>query len=129
MGGTVVVLDDHPPLCRIVLRALRAADFDAQVSLSADQVLDNIRTGRLYDVILIELEMRQTPALHFLQTVKALAPDQLPRILVMTDGLRSAEAQAATELTGLPAVRKPFQLPELLARVQAIVDRLGPVEP
>jgi len=115
----VLVVDDEPSLCRSLERTLRrdhdvvtvGSGAEAQVLLAEDQG---------FDVILCDLMMPHITGMDLHRWVQAYVPQLAPRMLFMTGGAFTEEAQSF--LGGLQNLQldKPFDKVLLLQSIQQI---------
>lgn len=115
----LLVVDDEPRLLKSLSRALREAGY--AVDVAADGVEGLFKAKECdYDAIVLDLML---PGLDGWTVLERLRKKKLTPVLLLT-------ARGATEdrVRGLDAgaddyLPKPFDLPELLARVRALIRR------
>lgn len=110
----ILVVDDEPSLCRTIGRVL-SADHDVTTMTSPSDALGLLQSGRHYDLILSDLMMPEMSGLDLHAHLQRIAPEQAARMVFMSGGAFSAEAEAF--LAAQPyRVEKPF-LPATLRDV------------
>lgn len=115
-----LVIEDYPPLRTAITSALLGAGFVVDGSgdgAEGDWLADS--TG--YDVVILDLGLPQVDGLEVLRRIRARGSQA--HVLVVT-----ARDQVADRCAGLDAgaddyLIKPFAIPELLARVRALLRR------
>lgn len=116
----VLVVDDEQELADVVARGLRQAGLAVDVAYSGDDAVYKADITP-YDVVVLD---RQMPDITGDDVCRELiARDQTPRILMLT---ASGTLDQRVEGLGMGAddyLVKPFQMPELVARVQALARR------
>jgi DNA-binding response OmpR family regulator len=122
MNPSVLVVEDDPEVRSLVEYTLAKEKFKVQTAESGKQALE-ILDGMVPDVITLDLML---PDIHGLECCKKLRADprfQSVSILMLTaldsldDIVRGFETGADDYLV------KPFQLPELVARIKALLRR------
>src|SRR6187402_3427336 len=121
----ILVVDDEPAVRESLRRALQLEGYEVALAGDGLEALDSVRADSV-DAIVLDVSM---PRLDGLETCRRLRSDgnALP-VLMLT-----ARDEVADRVAGLDAgaddyVVKPFALDELLARLRALLRRLGPQE-
>ena len=118
----VLVAEDHERLARFVAAALRRHGMTADVALDGDDALARLGACR-YDVVVLD---RDLPGTHGDDICQALVAERSEsRVLMLT---AASSVKDRVEGLGLGAddyLAKPFDLSELVARVQALGRRPG----
>ena len=122
----ILVVDDERAVRDSLRRALQLEGYDVELAGDGAEALDRIHAGNGLDAVLLDVSM---PQLDGLETCRRLREEgnSLP-VLMLT-----ARDEVADRVAGLDAgaddyVVKPFALEELLARLRALLRRLGPQE-
>jgi CheY-like chemotaxis protein len=74
-------------------------------------------------VVLCDLRMAQPSGIEIHDILRQEDPALLERFLFLTGDLSSDEAAAFAERSSSPILKKPFELPELVARVEGLASR------
>jgi two-component system, OmpR family, response regulator MprA len=116
----VLVVDDDPPLRRMLERTLAAEGF--QVSLAADGGAALVAAERMApDVIVLDVAL---PALDGLAVCRRLRGKGLPTpILMLTARDAVPDRVAGLEAGADDYLVKPFAVTELIARIRALTRR------
>lgn len=116
--GRILVIDDEPMLCTVIDRIL-GIDHDVTTVTSAKEALGKLG-GERFDLILCDLMMPGMTGMDLHARLQELAPDQTAKLVFMTGGAFTENAQAF--LAGLPneSIAKPFKS----AKLRELVDRL-----
>ena len=119
-GDRVLVVDDDPPLRRMLERTLLAEGFD--VTLAADGGAALVAAERAApDVIVLDVAM---PALDGLAVCRRLRSKGLPTpILMLTARDAVPDRVAGLEAGADDYLVKPFAVQELIARIRALTRR------
>ena len=116
----ILVVDDDEKLNRALCTYLRANGYEAKGVLSASDAYDEMYT-RLYDFIISDIMMPGIDGFEFAKTVRELNKN-IPLLFM------SARDDLAAKREGFQIgiddyIVKPFELDELLLRVQALLRR------
>jgi len=119
----VLVVDDDPAFRRYACLALEEAKIDhvtAGDAATAAALLAS-KDGAKFDAVLLDIELPGTHGVELLTELRAQG-NQIPVLLVsVRDGLK--ERVKALELGADDYLVKPFEFPELLARLRAVTRR------
>ena len=116
----ILVVEDDEKLCRAVCTYLRANGYEAKGVLSASDAYDAMYS-QLYDFIISDIMMPGIDGFEFAKTVRELNKN-VPLLFM------SARDDLAAKREGFQIgiddyIVKPFELDELLLRVQALLRR------
>jgi two-component system, OmpR family, response regulator MprA len=120
----ILVVDDDQAVRDALRRALRMQGYDVNVAGDGEEALLKLRGNpNATDLLIVDVLMPRLDGLELTRRVRAEG-SQLP-ILMLT-----ARDQVADRVSGLEAgaddyLVKPFALEELVARVRALLRRLG----
>ena len=122
----ILVVDDEPAVRESLRRALSLEGYEVELAGDGAEALELLRNGNPIDAMVLDVSM---PRLDGLETCRRLRHEgsSLP-VLMLT-----ARDEVSDRVAGLDAgaddyVVKPFALEELLARLRALLRRLGPQE-
>jgi DNA-binding response OmpR family regulator len=120
-SSRILLVDDDPNLLVLLAEQLRADGYDVQTARDGDEALRRLATG-WPDLLIIDLMMPRVDGLTLAREVKAQA--DLP-IIVLT-AIDAADSKASVlEEVAEDYVTKPYHYPELRARIQRVLRRLG----
>ncbi len=120
MKKHILVVDDEALLAAGVLRALRAAGYAAETAGSVDEALSALRVQRA-DMIVLDIGMPGRSGLDLLTELRAQG--QAVPVLLLSSFNEADDRVRGLETGADDYLGKPFALPELLARVRAILRR------
>src|ERR1700689_2898994 len=116
----VLVVDDDPPLRRMLARTLTAEGFDVTVAADGGAALVEVQRAAP-DVIVLDVAM---PAIDGLSVCRRLRAKGLPTpILMLTARDAVADRVAGLEAGADDYLVKPFAVQELVARLRALTRR------
>jgi DNA-binding response OmpR family regulator len=121
--GSVLVVDDEPTIAEVVARYLERAGYRTRVAADGVQALEAAATQRP-DLVVLDLML---PGLDGLEVMRRLREQDRDRIAVI---LLTAKGEESDRVIGLRLgaddyVVKPFSPAELVARVDAVLRRVG----
>jgi two-component system response regulator MprA len=122
----ILVVDDEPAVRESLRRALQLEGYDVELAGDGAEALELLRSGNGIDAMLLDVSM---PRLDGLEACRRLRSDgnTLP-VLMLTARDAVADRVAGLDAGADDYVVKPFALEELLARLRALLRRLGPQE-
>ncbi len=118
----VVVVEDDPAIGDLLGLYLRRAGFRALLAASGQRGLELAAQHRP-DLAVLDIGLPDVDGLEVCRRLRARAPD-LP-VLFLTARGAEADRLAGFDVGADDYVVKPFSPPELVARVQAIMGRVG----
>ncbi|HWV23779.1 MAG TPA: response regulator transcription factor [Thermomicrobiales bacterium] len=122
----VLVVDDEEDLAQVVARGIRRAGMAVDVATTGEDALEKAFVN-IYDLVVLD---RQLPDIHGDEICRELvSSERPPRILMLT---ASGTIEARVEGLGIGAddyLVKPFEMAELIARLQALARRPSRVTP
>lgn len=121
----LLVVEDERKLAQVLAAALRAEHYDVVVAQTGDEGLSRAQS-EAFDLIVLDLMLPGRPGLEILQTLRQGHLRTPIMILTARDDIED-------RVTGLDSgaddyLTKPFAVPELLARVRALLRRGRPPE-
>jgi two-component system, OmpR family, response regulator MprA len=126
MASKILVVEDDEQIASFLRRGLAYEGYEVDVMSDGASALNRVREN-LPDVVILDLMLPEIDGLEVCRRLRA-THSALP-ILILT-----ARDSVSDRVQGLDAgaddyMVKPFALAELLARVRALLRRLGPGEP
>jgi len=123
-GGTgrrdrILVIDDEP-LLAASLRRLLAPRVEVVGETSGVAALERIAGDTNWSAILLDVMMPEMDGIEVLEALRGLAPDLVPRVVLMTGGTFSTETDALWVGFAGPRLTKPFEPEVLQAALRAV---------
>jgi DNA-binding response OmpR family regulator len=115
----VLIADDEPAMARLVARTLGVNGFKVSTVGSGAEAIDRVWESH-HDVLLLDLRM---PGMSGLEVIRELHGRHPIRIIVVSGQDSPADIGAALDLGADDFVAKPFAVPELAARIRAVLRR------
>jgi PAS domain S-box-containing protein len=122
--ASVLVVDDEPSVGFAVRRVLK--NHEVTVVTTAQEALDLLATGREFDVILSDLMMPKMSGIDFHAALARLHPKMASRVVFVTGGAFTPEANAFLDRVTNERMEKPFDLHQLREMVQKFVKEARP---
>ena len=118
---TILVVDDDPRLLVLLADQLRDDGYDVITARDGTEALRRLETS-WPDLVVVDLMMPGMDGLTFAREVKSRA--DLPIVVLSAIDAGDSKADLLTEVAE-DYITKPYHYPELRARIQRILRRLG----
>jgi putative two-component system response regulator len=120
LHGRVLIVDDQEANVLLLERMLSAAGYTSVSSTLDPREVNALHRANRYDLILLDLQMPGMDGFQVMEALRELEPDGFLPVLVIT-------AQPGHKLRAFRAgardfISKPFELPEVLARVRNMLE-------
>lgn len=119
----VLVVEDERKLAQVISSALQAEHYDVVVSPTGEDGFFRAN-AEVFDLVLLDLMLPGRNGLEILQTLRQRRIETPVLILTARDGID--DRVLGLDLGADDYLVKPFALPELLARVRALLRRGRP---
>ena len=121
MSKAILIIEDNRDLCGLLNLHLSDMNFQVHLAFDGPSGLSKAQT-HTYDLIILDLML---PGLDGLELCKRLRRDKpYTPILMLTAKSSEVDRVVGLEIGADDYVTKPFSIPELLARVKAILRRV-----
>lgn len=117
MNGRILLIDDTPANLQAISGVLREQGYQITVATSGQQGLDLLAKFRP-DLILLDVVMPGIDGFETCQRIKAMTQWREMPIIFLTARTETADIVRGFEAGGVDYIAKPFNAPELLARVR-----------
>ena len=117
----ILIVDDDPNLLVLLADQLRADGYEIQTARDGDEALRRLRTA-WPDLLIIDMMMPRMDGLTLAREIKGRA--DLPIIVLSAIDAGDSKADLLEEVAE-DYVTKPYHYPELRARINRILRRLG----
>jgi DNA-binding response OmpR family regulator len=123
--ATILVVEDDPAMARTLIEALELADYRVWHAVNGADARSKAELARP-DLILLDLILPDVDGLVLCYTLKAQSSN-VP-IVICSGTNRRRDPILALKLGADDFIRKPFELDDLLARIEAVLRRAPPQE-
>jgi two-component system KDP operon response regulator KdpE len=128
-AGRILVVDDDPQIRRVMRVTLTGQGYEVDDARSGDAALEKLREQR-FDLVLLDMNM---PGIGGLETCHSIRSQSDIAVIMLTVRDSDEDKVAALDAGADDYVTKPYNAPELLARIRAALRRLpsaqGPTGP
>lgn len=123
---SILIVDDDPEICRLLLRILQADDLELKACGTASEAIDLMSTED-FNLVLLDLGLPDRPGMEVLEECSQVDG---PRFLIITADDTSASMMRALKDQAYGYVKKPFDPHALvdLVREALAAPELPPIE-
>jgi len=117
----LLVVDDDPLVTQLIVDTLTGEGYGVDSAPNGVAALEKIQHQR-YDLILSDLHMPQLNGIGLYLALTQRLDRLSERIIFLTGSTGASELHRFLKDTGLPVLRKPFALVELLRLVRQVLE-------
>jgi two-component system, OmpR family, response regulator MtrA len=121
MDARILLVEDDPSIREVTAIGLGAAGFDVATAVDGVDALERFRADP-YDLILLDVML---PRLDGYEVARQVRRTSTVPIVMLTARGDTMDVVVGLEAGADDYVRKPFDLPELIARIRAALRRAG----
>jgi two-component system KDP operon response regulator KdpE len=118
-AGRILVVDDDPQIRRVMRVTLTGQGYEVDDAKTGEEALDKVRAER-FDLVLLDMNM---PGIGGLETCRTIRSQSEIGIIMLTVRDSEADKIEALDAGADDYVTKPYNAPELLARIRAALRR------
>jgi two-component system KDP operon response regulator KdpE len=118
-SGRILVVDDDPQIRRVMRVTLTGHGYEVDDVTGGEAALEKLRDQR-FDLVLLDMSM---PGMGGLETCRAIRAQSEIAIIVLTVRDSESDKVDALDAGADDYVTKPYNPPELLARIRAAIRR------
>lgn len=122
-GLRILIVDDQSSNVRLLEHTLRRAGYLEVMSTTNPCEVTALHLEHRYDLILLDLQMPEMDGFAVLGQLQEIRPTHPVAILVISAG--SGDMPEALKSGGDEFLAKPFHLPDVVARVQQMLEATG----
>lgn len=113
----ILLVDDDPMITQLVTDMLSLDGYHVETAPNGAAALEKVE-GRRYDLILTDLHMPQLDGTGLYRELARRQAHSPRKIIFLTGTSGESEAHRVVRETGLPLLRKPFNVIDLLELVR-----------
>ena len=118
-AGRILVVDDDPQIRRVMRVTLTGQSYEVDDAKTGEEALDKLRAER-FDLVLLDMNM---PGMGGLETCRTIRSQSEIAIIMLTVRDSETDKIEALDAGADDYVTKPYNAPELLARMRAALRR------
>ncbi|HZR23903.1 MAG TPA: response regulator transcription factor [Vicinamibacterales bacterium] len=118
-AGRVLVVDDDPQIRRVMRVTLTGQGYEVDDAKEGESALEKVREGR-FDLVLLDMNM---PGMDGLETCRMIRSQSDVAIIMLTVRDTETDKVEALDAGADDYITKPYNPPELLARIRAALRR------
>ena len=118
-AGRILVVDDDPQIRRVMRVTLTGQGYEVDDAKSGEAALEKLREAR-FDLVLLDMNM---PGMGGLETCRAIRSQSEIAVIMLTVRDSESDKVEALDAGADDYITKPYNPPELLARIRAALRR------
>jgi two-component system response regulator MtrA len=121
VDARILLVEDDPSIREVTAIGLRNAGFTVETASDGREGLDRFEREP-FDLVLLDVML---PRMDGLEVCRAIRRDSTIPVVMLTARADTLDVVVGLEAGADDYVRKPFEVPELVARVRAALRRVG----
>ena len=126
MAWNLLLVEPDPGFADEIRGAFEPAGFNVQIVATGEEAVDRVRAGP-FSLVILGAELPDMSGFSVCNRLKRGAP-QTPLILYTSEATEQAvAAHRATRTKADEYLRRPFELPDLLAKAASLMENAPPI--
>ncbi len=117
----ILVVDDEHPVRMLLKSVLEKRGHEVDVVPDGRSALERIASQR-YGLVFLDIRMPGLSGIEVYRRIRDIAGSLARRVIFLTGDVMAQETTEFLQQAGAPMVTKPFQVPDLLAAVERILQ-------
>jgi two-component system KDP operon response regulator KdpE len=117
--GRILIVDDEPQTRRLLRKILVVRGYEVDDARRGDEAIDKIHDEK-YDLVLLDIKMSQNEGIAVCREIRAISN---VAIIMLTATDNEMNKIAALDAGADDCVARPFNAPELFARIRSVMRR------
>lgn len=122
-GPRILIVDDQRSNVRLLEQTLRRAGYDAVMSTTEPRDVQALHLQHNYNLILLDLQMPEMNGMEVMEQLQTIRAEHAVSILILSAD--ATQTKAALAMGGDSFMGKPFRLPDVVERVQHMLQTSG----
>jgi two-component system response regulator TrcR len=123
------VAEDDPGIQHLLSAVLKREGYTVDIAHNGREAIERFEPLK-YEAVLLDLMMPVMSGYEVLSELQRSAPEEIPRCIIVMTAVAERELKAIAGVPVFKTLRKPFDLPEVLAAIRDCSGRsLPPYEP
>ena len=114
-------MDDEHPVRMLLKSVLEKRGHEVDVVPDGRSALERIASQR-YGLVFLDIRMPGLSGIEVYRRIRDIAGSLARRVIFLTGDVMAQETTEFLQQAGAPMVTKPFQVPDLLAAVERILQ-------
>ena len=120
VDARILLVDDNPMVSQVIIDILSLDGYGVDTAPNGIAALE-MMAGRRYDLVLTDLHMPEMDGAGLYRELAKRQTHPPQKIIFLTGSAGISETHRLVQDTGLPVLRKPFNLVELLELVRKVL--------
>jgi CheY-like chemotaxis protein len=120
VDARILLVDDDPMITQLIIDMLSLDGYGVDTAPNGIAALEKVQARR-YDLILTDLHMPEMDGAGLYRELAKRQTHPPQKIIFLTGTAGTSEAHRVVQETGLPLLRKPFNVVELLELVRKVL--------
>ena len=122
MRTKILLVDDEPSLVKVVTRRLEAEGFDVCIAMDGEEAIRQV-SAENPQLVILDVMLPKMSGYEVCRKLKADPHYRSLPVLMFTAKVLERDEKIGFEVGADAYVRKPFRAPELIEKIQELLER------